>query len=61
MKFVMKLIKKLVISLCMLYTFNLIISNSGYMVPINVPSITISAFLGMPAILSLLILKIIIK
>lgn len=61
MKKIMIVIRKIVIAICMLYTFNLIISKTGYMVPINVPSITFVSFLGLPAIISLLILKFIIK
>ncbi len=61
MKKIMFVIKRVVIAVCMLYTFNLIISAAGYLVPINVASITVVSILGLPSVISLLILKILIK
>lgn len=61
MKMLMSIIKKVVLSICMLYSFNLIVSGAGYYVPINIASITVVSFLGIPSIVALLALKMIIK
>lgn len=61
MKKIAKIIKKIVLAICMLYTFNLIISKTGYVVPINASSITIVTLLGLPSVISLYVLKILIK
>jgi pro-sigmaK processing inhibitor BofA len=56
MKIVYKVIKKVVLALCMLYTINLIVSKTGIIIPINVTSITITSILGLPAVLGLIVL-----
>lgn len=61
MKKIILILRKIVVAICMLYAFNLIISKSGYMVSINTPSIALTAILGLPAIISLLVLKMILK
>ena len=50
-------VKRLVMSLCMLYAFDVIVSSAGVMVPINVVSIIFVAILGMPGIFGLLVLQ----
>lgn len=57
MHFIVIVIKKLVMSLCMLYAFDVIVSSAGVMIPINPISIGLVAFLGMPAIFGLLVLQ----
>lgn len=57
MKKVMYVIKKIVLGLCMLYTINVLISKTGNVVPINIYSIGLVSALGIPGIISLLILK----
>lgn len=57
MQIIVLVIKRLVMSLCMLYTFDVIISSAGILVPINVVSIVTVAFLGLPAIFGLLVLQ----
>lgn len=56
MKKIFIVIKKIVVALCMLYTFNLIVGKIGVIIPINLPSITIVSILGLPSILGLLLL-----
>lgn len=56
MKIIYRVLKKVVIALCMLYTINLIVSKIGIIIPINVTSITITSILGLPAVLGLIVL-----
>ncbi len=56
MKKIFIVIKKIVVALCMLYTFNLIVGKIGIIIPINIPSIVVVSLLGLPSILGLLIL-----
>lgn len=56
MKKIFMVIKKIVVALCMLYTFNLIVGKIGIIIPINLPSIVVVSILGLPSILGLLIL-----
>lgn len=60
MGLILLIIKRLVMSICMLYTFDLIIMSAGIIVPINVISITLVSILGLPAIFTLIVLKYII-
>lgn len=57
MHFIILVIKHLVMSLCMLYTFDVIVSSVGVLVPINVVTIAFVACLGLPAIFGLLVLQ----
>lgn len=57
MHFCVLIIKRLVMSLCMLYAFDVIVSSAGVIVPINPLSIVFVAFLGMPAIFGLIVLQ----
>lgn len=52
----MLIVKKIVMALCMLYSFNLIIGYVGILIPINLCSIVFVSVLGVPAIFSLIIL-----
>ena len=54
MKWIIKVVKKLVISICMLYTINIIIESSGILLPINYISIILVYFLGLPSIFGML-------
>lgn len=54
---IMTIIKKVVWSMCILYTINVIISATGYLIPINIYTISLTAFLGVPLITGLIILK----
>lgn len=57
MQFIIFIVKRLVIALCMLYTFDVIVSSAGIIIPINVVTIISVTFLGLPAIFGFLILQ----
>lgn len=57
MQIMVLVIKRLVMSICMLYTFDVIVSSAGVLVPINIVSILTVAILGLPAIFGLLVLQ----
>ena len=57
MQIMVLVIKWLVMSICMLYTFDVIVSSAGVLVPINIVSILTVAILGLPAIFGLLVLQ----
>lgn len=58
MKIIMKIVKRLVMALVLLYSVNLIINVSGEVIPINVYSICIISIFGIPGLFALLFLKI---
>lgn len=57
MKTIILIIKKIVVALFMLYTINLIINQSGVIIPINIYSIALVSLLGLPAVIALLVLQ----
>lgn len=57
MKNIFKLIKKIIMSFCMLYTFNIITSKIGFFIPINIYSILIITIADFPGIILLSILN----
>ena len=57
MKYIVFIIKRIVMAICLLYAVDLIISSTGYLIPINIISITSVSILGLPAIISLVILN----
>lgn len=57
MKKFMFIIKKIVMGLCMLYTFNVLISKIGLIVPINIYSVSIVSLFDVFGIVLLVILK----
>lgn len=57
MQFIILVIKRLVMSLCMLYAFDVIVSSAGVIVPINLVTIVFVSILGMPGIFGLLVLQ----
>lgn len=59
MKYIILIIKKLVVSLCTIYTINVLINKSGISIPINIYSIFSTSIFGLPAILGIMVLKII--
>ena len=56
MKKIYNLLKRVVLSLCLLYSFNLIMVNTGIIIPINISSITMVTFLGGPGLIGLVVL-----
>lgn len=57
MHLIVLIIKRVVMAICMLYTFDLIVMSAGVVVPINIPSVILVSFLGLPAVFGLLVLK----
>ena len=57
MKTIFKLIKKITISLGILYAFNIITSKVGFFIPINIYTIILIAFFDFPGLLMLIILN----
>ena len=57
MYFIVFVIKRLVMSLCMLYAVDLITTSAGFIIPINVVSIIFVSLLGIPALFGLVFLK----
>lgn len=57
MQFIVLVIKRLVMALCMLYTVDLITSSVGFIIPINVVSVIFVSLLGIPALFGLAFLK----
>ena len=57
MQFIVLVIKRLVMALCMLYTVDLITSSAGLIIPINVVSVIFVSLLGIPALFGLAFLK----
>ena len=53
----MLFVKKIVMALCMLYSFNLIIGYAGILIPINLCSIIFVSILGVAAVFSLIVLS----
>lgn len=58
MKKIILLVKKIVVAILMLYTINLIINQSGVLLPINIFSIGLVTILGLPAVFGLFIIKV---
>lgn len=56
LKKIMLIIKKIVMALFMLYSFNLIIGYAGILIPINLCSIVLVSIFGVPAVFSLIVL-----
>lgn len=57
MQFIVLVIKRLVMALCMLYTVDLITSSAEFIIPINVVSVIFVSLLGIPALFGLAFLK----
>lgn len=57
MKNIFKFIKRIIMSFCLLYTFNLITSKIGFYIPINIITLTIVTIIDFPGILLLIILR----
>ena len=53
------LIKKIVLSYIVLYGYNLIAANFNMVIPINLITVGLITFLGVPSLFALLLLKIV--
>ena len=60
MKNILIIIKKVIMSYIILYGYNLIAVNFNMVIPINVITILLITFLGVPSLLALLLLRIVI-
>ena len=56
----LKLVKKVVMAIALLYSFNLLLSSLNILVPINYISIGTVSLLGIPGLLSLIAIRLII-
>ena len=59
-KFLIKILKKVVISIMFLYGYNLIAVNFNMIVPINYVTVGLMTFLGAPALVALVLFKILV-
>lgn len=55
MKFLYKIFKKIVVSFGILYTYNILMSQYEIPVPINIITITITSFFGIPGFVGLVL------
>lgn len=58
MKKVFEILKKVVLSFAILYSYNLIAVNFNMIIPINLFTVLIVSILGAPALLALILFKI---
>lgn len=56
MKYIMKVIKKIIISVLLLYTYNLIATSFGLIIPINYLTIIIVSILDFPGLALLIVI-----
>ena len=54
MKIIVKVIKKVVFALSIIYSFNLIMNPVKMFIPINIFTVAVTSFLGFPGLLLLL-------
>lgn len=59
-KRIFKVVKKVVVAIALLYSFNLLVSSMDILISINYISVGIVSLLGIPGLLSLLTLHLII-
>ncbi len=60
LKFIFKIIKRIVISSFLLYAYNLIVQPIGLIIPINIITVLLISLLGVPALLSLIVIMVLI-
>ena len=59
LKKIFKGIKKIVVAIALLYSFNVLISSLDILIPINYVSVGMVSVLGIPGLLSLLVVKLV--
>lgn len=59
-KNIFKVVKKVVLAIALLYSFNLLVSSMNILIPINYISVGVVSILGIPGLLSLLAVHLII-
>lgn len=60
LKKVLKIVKKIIISIVLLYSLNLVLQPINVNIPINIINIGLITFLGIPALISLIMILVII-
>jgi hypothetical protein len=60
MKFILFVVKKIILSAFILYGYNLIAVNFNMIIPINVYTLGFITFLGSPALIALVLFKILV-
>ena len=60
MKIILKVVKKVIFALSIIYGFNLIMTQVGLFIPINIYTISISTIFGFPGLLLLVGLNVLI-
>ena len=60
MKNILEIVKKLILSFVILYTYNLIAVNFNMVIPINIITIGLISFLGTPSLLALILFKVLV-
>lgn len=59
-KIMVKIIKRIVMSVFLLYGYNLIAAPLGFIIPINLITVLLLSLLGIPALLSLIVVLIVV-
>lgn len=57
-KFILKIIKRVIISSFLLYGYNLLIQPLGFIIPINIVTVGLISIFGIPALFSLIFILI---
>jgi len=60
LKKIFRLMKKIIVSVFLLYRYNLIASPLGFIIPINFITVILIAILGIPALLSLILVLVLV-
>ena len=60
LKKIFKIVKNVVLSIALLYSFNVLVSSLDILIPINYITVAIISFLGIPGLLFLLVLHLVI-
>lgn len=60
MKFIFRILRRIILSTFLLYGYNLIAVNFNMIIPINIYTIVFVTVLGIPSILALLLFKILV-
>lgn len=60
MKNILEIVKKLILSFVILYTYNLIAVNFNMVIPINIITVGLITVLGTPSLLALILFKVLV-
>jgi len=60
LKRIFKILKKIIVSVFLLYGYNLIAAPLGFIIPINLITILLLSIFGIPALLSLVIVLVVV-